>query len=294
MPRINFVLVGLALACVPQGPGAEAGETGETTEPGTTTSGTGSSGTTAPGTSTSGTTTGSAATTEDPTGGEVCSLPPLPEEVLPELGFGVLGDEFELQPGKSRSLAIGRVVCCYFLEPVEACVAYSVEPDDGGASIDPVTGMFTVAEDAVPGSVYTVTADVEAGRALLAAKVLVWTPESNPLVGIWREVGQLPCGGGPEVAPEQAIEELWFRANGEVSVTWTPFEIYFDYWADYTFDLIGGTLAIADVGGNYVPNDLDGVGSFALAGEELVLKDMWLGSPQAAMSPANCGHRFTR
>lgn len=254
-----------------------ATSTGTTTEP--------TSGSTSAGTSTG--------TTDGQTTGGACALPPLTDEVVESLGFDVFGATFEMQPGDTRSLAVGAIECCYVKNPVEACVEYSVSPGEG-ASIDPVTGEFKVLPDAVPGTVYTVTADVEAGRAVLMAEVYVYTPESNPFVGIWHEVAQLPCGGGPEVAPEMPIGELWFRASGDVNVTWTPFEIYVDYWGDYTYDLMTGDLSITPTGGNYVPADVEGAGKFTLQGTDLVLEDMWLGSPQGAVAPANCGHRFQR
>ena len=40
--------------------------------------------------------------------------------------------------------------------------------------------------------------------------------------------------------------------------------------------------------------DVEGVGTFTVEGNQLVLQDMWLGSPQDAVKPANCGHRFER
>ncbi len=296
--RIGTLVVAMALACGPKGPDADtAGETGGTTTAGTTTVEMSTAGvttdavTTAQGTTTTSPTTGEGGST---TGGASCGLPPLPEDALPELAFGVFGAEFEMQPGDIRSLAIGRLQCCYFLEPVEACVAYSVEPDDGGASIGPETGVLTISADAAPGSVYTVTADVEDGRAVLQAKVYVWTPESNPLVGVWHEIAELPCGGGAEAPPFKPIEELWVHASGQLSVTWTPFEVYIDYWGTYAFDLMTGDLSLADLQGNYVPDDVDAAGTFMMDGSQLVLKDMWLGSPEGFPLTPACGHRFAR
>ncbi|MDC0666555.1 hypothetical protein [Nannocystis radixulma] len=231
-------------------------------------------------------------TTTDTTTDGTCGLPPLPEEVIQTLGFNVFGSNFETQPGTVVPTDVGAIECCYFKQPVEACVVYSVEPAEG-ATIS-ADGMLTIAADAVPGTKYTVTADVEDGRKVLTTEVYVYTLESNPLVGVWHEVAQIPCNNGPEVAPEKPIGELWFRAWGEVNVTWVPFEIYVDYWSDYTYDLDTGDLEIVPEAGNYLPADVEGVGTFTVEGNQLVLQDMWLGSPQDAMKPANCGHRFER
>jgi hypothetical protein len=300
-------MAALALTACPQDSGDESGGTdtsGASTPMTTTTSETSDDSTTATSsastttTETTGPTTGETtdetagtSTTVDPTGG-VCALPPLSEEVVNTLGFNVFGQTYEAKPGESLDLSVGAIECCYLKMPVEACVTYSVSPAEG-ATID-AAGALSIAGDVEPGTVFTVTADVEDGRKVLTTEVFVYTPESNPFVGIWHEVAQLPCGGGAEVAPEMAIQELWFRASGEVQVTWFPFEVYFDYWSDYTYDLQTGDLEITPTGGNYVPADVEGVGTFKLEGNQLVLEDMWLGSPQNGMTPANCGHRFER
>ncbi|MCY0987841.1 hypothetical protein OV203_11950 [Nannocystis sp. ILAH1] len=309
MQRLTTLMAALALTACPQDSGDETGGT-ETSDPTTTTSETsdGSASTTTSATATTTTTdttgpttgpttgettdeTAGTSTTEDPTEG-VCALPPLPEETVNALGFNVFGQSYEAKPGAMLDLSVGAIECCYIKQTVEACVTYSVSPAEG-ATINAV-GALTIAGDVAPGTVFTVTADVEAGRKVLTTEVFVYTPETNPFVGIWHEVAQLPCGGGAEVAPEQAIQELWFRASGEVQVTWSPFEVYFDYWSDYTYDLQTGDLTITPTGGNYVPADVEGVGKFSIEGSQLVLEDMWLGSPQNGMTPANCGHRFER
>jgi hypothetical protein len=95
------------------------------------------------------------------------------------------------------------------------------------------------------------------------------------------------------VAPEEPIGELQFRADGTLSVTWMPFEVYRDYWGSYQYDSKGGTLDLAIEGGNYVPEDVDGSGSFAIDEDgRLVLKDMWLGTWMRSTGGANCGHIF--
>lgn len=305
----------LVVGGCPQGSGDDTGATETASTSATTSSGTDegttTAGSTSPTTSTSSTTTTtttSNSTTTGPTTDEVtsatteasteattdgvCELPPLAAEVLMTLGFNVFGQAYEGKPGDVLDLSVGAIECCYIKQPVEACVAYSVNPAEG-ASID-AAGLLTIAPDVAPGATFTVTADVEEGTKVLTTDVFVYTPESNPFVGLWHEVAQLPCGGGVEVAPEVAIQELWFRANGEVRVTWLPFEIYFDYWSDYTYDLPTGELEIVPSGGNYVPADVDGAGTFKLEGQQLVLEDLWLGSPQNGMKPANCGHRFER
>jgi hypothetical protein len=205
-----------------------------------------------------------------------------------------MGDTLAMQPGETWEFSPGVVECCYVFEPVDACATWSVSPTDG-ATIDAETGVFTVDPGTPSGKVFTVTADVENGRRLVSADVHVYTPEANPLFGVWGEEAQFSCETDEEVVPEERIGELSFGANGEFSVTWHPFEIYKDYWGTYTFGLNQGTLDLTGAEGNYVPENLDGSGSWFIDEEgRLVLKEMWLGSPHGSSGLANCGHRFTR
>jgi len=42
-----------------------------------------------------------------------------------------------------------------------------------------------------------------------------------------------------------------------------PFEVYRDYWGTYEYDLATDSLSLQVTEGNYVPDDIDGSGSFA-------------------------------
>lgn len=251
---------------------------------GTGTGGAGGTGTGGAG----GTGTGGAGGAGGAGGGMECANP-LDEATLQALAFGFF-DNIALQPGQSNDFDLGTLECCYFFTPVDACAVFSIDPVDG-ATIDPASGLFTVAADTPSGTVYTVTADIEEGRRLMTTEVYVYTPEAAPLVGFWSEVTQLSCGGG-EVPADPSIAELWFKADGTFSVTWFPFELYFDYWGTYTFDLAAGTLNLVVEGGNFVPPDIDGDGTFSVVGGDLVLSDIWLGSHGNFMGDVACGHRF--
>jgi hypothetical protein len=226
-----------------------------------------------------------------------CSLPALggrktlDEGTLQDLRLS-FDQNVQMQPGETHAFSLGVVECCYIFEPVEASATWSVEPAEG-ASIDPGTGVFTIDPDTPAGSVFTVSADVENGRRVVSVEVHVFTPAENPFVGYWSEESQFACGTGEEVLPEEPIRELAFRADGTFSVTWMPFEIYRDYWGTYEYDLAEGTLDLVVNGGNYVPDDVDGSGSFSFDEQgRLILGDIWLGSPYGGTDSANCGHRF--
>ena len=121
----------------------------------------------------------------------------------------------------------------------------------------------------------------------------VFTPEANPLVGLWREAAQIDCATGNEFVPTTQIGELVFGADGTFGVTWFPFEVYKDYWGTYRFDLAAGTLELVVEGGNYVPRDVDGSGRFRFdATGRLILTDLWLGTPHDGTGAPSCGHVF--
>lgn len=217
----------------------------------------------------------------------------LDEETLSRLETS-MGPTTQIQPGESLQFSLGTTECCYVFQIVEARAVWSVE-QSSGARIDPATGVLTVDPVTPSGTVFTVRADVENGRRILTSAVHVYTPESNPLVGIWREEVQFSCDTGSQVVPAQPIGELVFRADGSFSVTWIPFEVYHDYWGSYTYDLGTGNLELAGEEGNYVPAGIDGGGSFSIDDQgRLTLSDLWLGSPRDAGGAAKCGHRFVR
>jgi hypothetical protein len=200
----------------------------------------------------------------------------------------------EVQPGGQRDINLGTVELGAAFAPVEACATWSIAPT-AGASIDPMTGVVQIDAGTAGGTEYVVTANVEAGRKLVTADVFVFVAADMPWHGNWREEAQFECGPGDvEVPPEQMLNEVYFWADGTLWVTWTPFEVYVDYRGTHAFDTGAGTLTIVEGGGNYVPPDIDGTGTFMFGGGDLVLRDMWLGSPQGATMPARCGHRLTR
>lgn len=222
-----------------------------------------------------------------------------PPDVEPEVtALGTFGNVIALQPGAAVVMSLGVYddercgvgIQCFL--PVRIPAIWSVSPDDG-ARIDPATGELTIDADVPSGSEFTVSAEVEDGRHEVTAEVHVYTPEGNPLVGLWQEQAQLACGDGAEVVPDMPIEELVFAADGQFAVTWQPFESYVDYWGTYAFDLDTGTIELHVTSGNRVPPDIDGQGRFAIDDNgDLVLTDIWLGDPDGATDPPGCGHRL--
>jgi hypothetical protein len=198
----------------------------------------------------------------------------------------------QTRPGGTIELQLGTLECCVYFEPVDTCVDWSVEPEEG-ASVNQ-DGVLSIDENAPHGSVFVVTADVEDGRRLLSTDVHIYDPARNPLIGTWHEVAQIDCDTGEEVPVERPIGELRFRADGRVSVTWVPFENYVDYSSRYRISE-DGALSLGAENANYLPGDIDPEGRFVIdESGDLLLREMFLGSQFEGSGPANCGHRFTR
>lgn len=233
--------------------------------------------------------------------GQKDCLETLDQQTLDRLVLAFFPDFVQLMPGQSHQFRLGVVECCYFFESVDACATWWVEPDDGTAQIDQ-QGLFIVDEDVPNGTKYTVRADVDVGegRRIVSVDVYIYTPEDNPFVGgIFTETEQIECGTGDRRQPEQAIGELWFLADGSFTVTWMPFEVYVDYWGEYTYDLTAGTLALqVSSVGNYIPDDIAPEGFFEIAIDgsttTLTLDGIWLGTPSGGSAEPGCGHVFVR
>ena len=122
----------------------------------------------------------------------------LDEDVVQQL---ILRSATSARPGSSPSFTLGTFQCCVFLVPVQdACVVYEIDPpeaatlellDDPG-EFDP-SGFLHLSEALESGDVITLRAIVEEGRAVLETQVHIYTPDSNPLVGYWRESGSIAC-----------------------------------------------------------------------------------------------------
>ena len=235
--------------------------------------------------------TGSSDGADSSTGSSACDLPALSQQEIDDLVLWT-GFDAAVPVGGSLQVTLGQLAAGP-PQPIDACVQWSVAPADG-ASIDG-DGLLTVDEGAAEGTVYTVTADVEDGRRILTVDVTAYVPIEASIVGYWTEVSQIPCMGPPDpVTPESIIYELQFVDTGEFRVTWQPFELYVDYWGTWTYDEGTGALSMSVSGGNYEPPDLDldGTATVDAGTGQLTLTDMWLGTPQRGVAPAQCGHVF--
>lgn len=135
---------------------------------------------------------------------------------------------------------------------------------------------LTVPSDVPDGQVYKVQAQY-AGRAMASA-FIAFRPELQPLVGRWSQKAE-ECGGF------EPLRELEFRADGNFSATWYPFETYKDYWGTYAYDPASGILTLQITGGNAVPGDAAS-GTIKLEGDRFEIGTASFGSRPSGTCPA--------
>jgi hypothetical protein len=201
---------------------------------------------------------------------------PLDERTLNQLQLGWFGD-VQLQPGQSKQFQLA-ILSSYAPDTkVAACVVWELKPAAQGATIDQ-NGLLKIDGKTPPGSKFTVIAHIENGRAERGATVLVYSPQTQPLVGLWKQTEQYDCGSGDRVYVGP-IGVLEFRASGWFSVTWTPFETYRDYVGEYSFDPPKHALSLKITSGAFVPRIFHGQGTYRLLDDKtLELRGLYLGS----------------
>jgi hypothetical protein len=216
------------------------------------------------------------------------------EEKLNRLEISI-GKSGQAQPGDRLELQVGTTECCYVFQPLNIKTRWSIDPQ-AGAKINATTGLLEIATDVASGTTYTVTAEIRDGQKTLNALIQIYTPQANPLVGVWHESKQIDCQtmGISELLGETSLRELVFKADGTFQATFTPFEVYHDYWGNYTFDQEKAILNLTVVSGNYTPENLDLQGEYQIdESGALVLKNIWLGRREEG-APTGCGHIFVK
>jgi len=119
------------------------------------------------------------------------------------------------------------------LFPLKASVAWSIAPAVKGISIDTTSGKISVAADVKHGTTATVHADVAGGQRKLTARLFVFRPEENPLIGKWRVDQKVACG---------EAQELKTAASGPRSLSTMDWRFHVDqkFWVGRTNNIAAG------------------------------------------------------
>jgi hypothetical protein len=94
------------------------------------------------------------------------------------------------------------------LFPLKASVVWSIAPAVEGITIDAATGKITVAANVKHGTTATVHANVAGGKRLLEAKIYVFLPGENPVLGRWKIDSNIACGEKDELKPADKTTAL--------------------------------------------------------------------------------------
>lgn len=136
--------------------------------------------------------------------------------------------------------------------------------------------VATISPEISPGTMVLLEGSYR-GHGLIG-RVDVFSADANPLVGTWRQREEDCPNGSP-------IRELVFAGGGEFSVTWTPFEVYKDYWGVYEYDAASNAFRFAVEGGNQIPDDIHEQGSVVIEDGELDFGQVVFGTPEGADAP---------
>lgn len=222
---------------------------------------------------------------------EAARKPVLSGEACPAVGDKVFFFWMEprsAEPGDTISLQPYWTDMPGGYNPVPAgCIGdLRVIPADGGSfSRDEAgTAFLTILPDVEAGTRIRVEGTYR-GRHPIGGPIKIFSAEQNPFVGYWRQDDE-------NCPPNSAVQELVFTGGGELSVTWTPFEVYKDYWAAFDYDPATGDFSFEVEGGNQTPEDIVTEGRARIEGDRLIFEDIFLGTPRQAKS--GCRGDFIR
>lgn len=161
-----------------------------------------------------------------------------------------------------------------------------VFPEDAATFARQDDGLViaTISPDVASGTTIILSGTYAGARAL-SGPVKVYRAEENPLVGTWRQASD-------DCPTESAVRELVFSGGGEFSVTWTPFEVYKDYWGTYEYNREDGAISLTVEGGNQVPEDIVAEGAAILTDDALRFEGLFFGTPRQA--EGGCRAEFPR
>ena len=193
-----------------------------------------------------------------------------------------------IQPGQQRDYDLYADRCCYTARPISACETWRITPAVEGVTVD-ANGLVAVDPTVPPGTTINLFADFGDGSGRVAeATVEVYSSEAHPAQGVFQESSYVSCEDGREY-DSRNIEEVKF-CGSSFSVSYMSFEVARDYWGRWTYDANSGVIKMNAL---FTPDELDLEGTLQFDGDEIVLRDMWLGKSVFATEPTlACGHRL--
>jgi hypothetical protein len=180
------------------------------------------------------------------------------------------------------------------------CIEWQVEPA-GHASVSEDGERLTMAPDLLPGSVVELTAVIAQegeGARTGTLRIFILDDASRQLIGAWSFDAVRGCEGA-QIDPPL---EIRFEVDNGLSVTWTPFGRYWDYWGRYAWSPESGDFRFETTGGNRIPPDVSEGGRLVLEdARRLAISDFHFGArdpdalaPPVSAADAGCALVFRR
>lgn len=152
------------------------------------------------------------------------------------------------------------------IEPVPVqCMDFQISPS-AAARISQDGLSIEIGEDAQPGSDIQLTGTLRGsrrGEESETLRIVIIDEITRQLIGTWSFDAVRGCDASQVDAPL----EIRFEANNGLSVTWTPFGRYWDYWGQYEWSPDSGDFGFESTGGNQVPADISANGQLVLEGD---------------------------
>ncbi|WP_429912819.1 hypothetical protein [Glycocaulis sp.] len=180
------------------------------------------------------------------------------------------------------------------IEPVPLqCMDFEISPSDA-ARISQDGLSIEIGADARPGSDIQLTGTLRGSRegsGSVTLRIVIIDDMARQLIGTWSFDAVRGCDGA-EIDPPV---EIRFEVDNGLSVTWTPFGRYWDYWGRYAWLPESGVFSFEPTGGNQIPPDIAINGELVLEGERnLSLSGVHFGTrergaPPSSVSAADAG-----
>ena len=114
-------------------------------------------------------------------------------------------------------------------------------------------------------------------------RIVIIDDTARQLIGTWSFDAVRGCDAA-EVDPPL---EIRFEVNNGLSVTWTPFGRYWDYWGRYEWSPDTGAFTFEATGGNQVPADISVNGEMVLEDDRhLALSGVHFGTRERGAPPS--------
>lgn len=196
--------------------------------------------------------------------------------------------------GVSIPISVGHFDPRQGITPVPVqCMDFEISPSDA-ARISQDGLSIEIGEDARPGSDIQLTGTLRgsrAGEGSETLRIVIIDDIARQLIATWSFDAVRGCDGA-EIDPPL---EIRFEVNNGLSVTWTPFGRYWDYWGRYEWSPDSGAFSFEATGGNQIPSDISLNGEMVLEGDRhLALSGVHFGTreqgaPASSVSAAEAG-----